>query len=154
MLSLSRRFGIHYQMRDIDETMYNVILFQIQHVQKKITDTFKTADDVDNVIDHLHKMRIHALDTILGPYRFMVLAKIKKCKRALIVARETLLKDAQQEAHQDTQQEAQQEAHQDAHQEEAHQDTQQEAQQEAHQDAHQEEAHQDTQQEAHQPRLT
>lgn len=101
--------------RQFDETLYNEIIFQIQRVQKKITDTFKTADDVDHEIDRLHKMRLHARNTMSeGPYRPMVLAEITKCKRALIVARETLLenaqRDVQQDAQRDTQRDTQQEA--------------------------------------------
>ena len=94
--------------------IYDGILFHIQSVQKKITDTFKTADDINREIDHLHKMRLYALNTMTGcKNRTMVLAEITKCESALIVARETLQQNAPQEASRDVPQEASQEAPQD-----------------------------------------
>ena len=99
--------------------IYDGILFHIQSVQKKITDTFKTADDIDREIDHLHKMRLYALNTMTGcKNRTMVLAEITKCESALIVARETLQQNAPQatpqEAPQDVPQDAPQDVPQDA----------------------------------------
>ena len=98
--------------------IYDGILFHIQSVQKKITDTFKTADDINREIDHLHKMRLYALNTMTGcKNRTMVLAEITKCESALIVARETLQQNAPQEASRDASQEAPQDVPQDASQE-------------------------------------